>query len=380
MAQLYIDFSYDDNVKRSINSARSKLSSRINDYKGVRSSLSNMDSSTSNLSNANSYLRKKINALEDKYDKLGDFKKAVDNFNDNASSADKRVANRIKSESKAFYKREGIKDGIIYTVCSVLAESTEWLKSQAEAMFTKIVEGIKTTWEAVKKWYQENKYWIDVLIDVVVLVAAVAATIASGGVLGTVFALWGVAKATADLCFDVAAYGAYKSGDMELYEELSKSGMKEIMTYYGGDFGTGLYYGMEIASAIYGIYKIGSEVNTLRKDFKTLYKKPTTAMFHLSKDTKKAIIISDIKSIAFETLGIENLDKATGKLNFANIAKAGKWTIQTIDNIMTADNVGSLTVKSVSVTDTISSGFSDIRDLVNTISGSKVSVSAPAAA
>ena len=65
MAELYIDFSHDDNLKRSINSARNKLASRINDYKGVRSSLSNMDSSTSNLSSANSYLRKKINSLEE---------------------------------------------------------------------------------------------------------------------------------------------------------------------------------------------------------------------------------------------------------------------------------------------------------------------------
>lgn len=380
MAELYIDFSHDDNLKRSINSARSKLATRINDYKGVRSSLSKMDSSTSNLSSANSYLKKKINSLEEKHDKLGDFKNAVDNFNDNASSADKRVANRIKDESKAFYKREGIKDGIVYTVCSVFAEGAEWLKSQVEEFFTRIVEGIKSTWEAVKKWYQENKYWIDIVIDAVVLVVAIAAAITSGGVLAAAFALWGVAKATADLCFDVAAYCAYKDGDMERYQELSNSGMKEIMTYYGGDFGTGLYYGMEIASAVYGIYKIGKEVNTLRKDFSTLYKKPTTAMVHLSKETKKSIIISDIKSIAFETIGIENLDKATGNLNFTNVLKAGKWTIKTVDNILTSDNVGSLTIKSISITDTISSGFGDIRNLVNTISGSKVAVSVPTAA
>ena len=59
MALLNIDFSYDDNVKRSINSAKSSLSTRINDYTGIKRNLNNMSSSTGNLTTANTYIQKK---------------------------------------------------------------------------------------------------------------------------------------------------------------------------------------------------------------------------------------------------------------------------------------------------------------------------------
>ena len=120
----------------------------------------------------------------------------------------------------------------------------------------------------MKKWYEDNKYWFDILVDVVCVVAAAAAVLASGGVLASVFAVWGLAKAGTDLVFDVAAYGAYKDGDIELYEELSSSGLKEVMSYYLGDAGEYIYYGMEIASAIYGIYKIGKTTVKAFQDYK----------------------------------------------------------------------------------------------------------------
>ncbi len=61
----------------------------------------------------------------------------------------------------------------------------------------------------------------------------------------------------------------------------------------GGEY---LYYGMEIATAIYGIYKVGKNVSDIFKDYKTLYNGDgkRAAFFALSDETKRDIIKSDI--------------------------------------------------------------------------------------
>ena len=272
MALLNIDFSYDDNVKRSINSAKSSLSTRINDYTGIKRNLNNMSSSTGNLTTANTYIQKKINSLQSKYNKLENFRSAVTTFNTNAEAADQRVASRISTQTNQFYKREGIQTGILYAIGSAIGKGCEWLKGAIEAGFTAVVEGLKTCWENIKQWYNDNKYWIDVVIDAVCLVAAAAAFLTAGSWIAAAFAIWGMAKAVFDLGFDVAAYNAYKDGDMELYKELSSYGLKDVMIHYGGDVGGMIYYGMEIAAAVYGVYKIGKaavasfkEINNIKK-------------------------------------------------------------------------------------------------------------------
>ena len=157
MASLHIDFSYDDNVKRSINGAKSLISTRINDYSGIKRSINNMDSS-SNLTNANSYIQKKINSLENKKEKLDGFHRAVTNFNTNAEAADRRVANRINTQTNQFCKREGIKTGILYIIGSVIGKGVKWLKGEIEKAFDAFVTGIKTTWQIIKDVYEENKW------------------------------------------------------------------------------------------------------------------------------------------------------------------------------------------------------------------------------
>ena len=251
MAVINIDFSYDDNVKSSIKKAKSALQTRMNDYAGIKKDLNNISSSTSNLSSANSYIQKKINSLDSKYKKLDSFQNAITRFNDNAYNADKRVANKINTDTKQFYKRENIKTGIIYTIGSVIGSGINWLKGTAENIANTIKDAVSSAWAAVKKWYEDNKYWFDILVDVVCVVAAAATILASGGVLTTVFAVWGLAKAGTDFVFDVAAYGAYKDGDMELYEELSSSGLKEVISYHLGDAGEYIYYGNRFCNLWY---------------------------------------------------------------------------------------------------------------------------------
>lgn len=293
LASLNIDFSYDDNVKRSINGAKSSLSTRINDYAGIKRNLNNMSSSTGNLSTANTYIQKKINALQSKYDKLESFRTAVTNFNTNAEAADRRVANRINTETNQFYKREGIKTGILYTIGSVLGKGADWLRGKIEEAFDAFITGAKTVWTNIKQWYEDNKHWIDVVIDVVCVVAAIAAVIASGGVLATVFAVWGLAKASADLIYDSIALSYYNDGDMEKYEEMSKKGLKDFMKGTMGEFGEVLYYGMDIASIVFSAYKIG----TVIKDFST-GTKTFGAIIHEVVGTKGLKSVEGVKKVA----------------------------------------------------------------------------------
>lgn len=343
MASLHIDFGYDDNVKRNVTRAKNALDSRINDYGGIRNKLDNFSAGTSNLSTANTYLRKKINALEDKRDDLARFHAAVDTFDENASAADRRVADRIKREYKDFCKREGIQTGLGYEICRVIAEGIGALKDMAESFLAGVLEAVKNTWEIVKQWYKDNKHWIDIIVDAVVFVAAVVGVIASIATGGTaaaiIFGLWGVAKATTDLVFDCCALDAYNRGDMELYAKMSESGMKELMTYYMGDVGTALYYGMEIASFVYNVCELK----------KTIKGKPN--------DATKA-------DVAHKLIGTKAISKAPSKVakwntytNFQkNITKASvilgniSFGLKAGRNLLKEDKVADGVLRSISIT------------------------------
>lgn len=380
MASLNIDFSYDDNVKSSLKKAKRALQTRIDDYSGIKRNLNNISSSTGNLSTANSYIQKKINHLQTRYEKLDNFQGAIETFNRNAEDADKRVAKRINTETNQFYKREGIKTGILYSIGCVIGAGAKWLAGTAEKIIDSVGEFFANTWETVKKWYEDNKHWIDIVVDVIGVVAAVVgliATIVSGGtllalVVGIGVGVWGVAKSTADLVYDSMAYGAYKEGDMEKYEELSNSGLKEAMTQYMGDVGEYIYYGMEAVSAIYGIYKIGKTVGTVFKDYKTLYTNDSFMVAKLSDGLKKQIIISDIKNTIFKAVGITNLDAATGQLKVVNIISGINWTVSTGQKIFKTDSAGSFVMDTIKITSSFKKGYSNVKDIISKISNSKM--------
>ena len=115
MDVLFVDFSYDDNVKRSTRRIARRLSDRKSDYSGVKARLLSIQSNTGNITNANMYLEKKMRRLEEKHDKLTAFGKALDAFDDNARETDKRVAKRLEKQIKSFCKREGI-PGVFQTM------------------------------------------------------------------------------------------------------------------------------------------------------------------------------------------------------------------------------------------------------------------------
>lgn len=329
MAVINIDFSYDDNVKSSIRKAKSALQTRMNDYSGIKKNLNNISTPTGNLSSANTYIQKKINSLDSKYKKLDSFQNAITRFNDYAYDADKRVANRINTDTKQFYKRENIKTGIIYSLGSVIGKGVKWLKGKAEDIARTIVNAVSTAWAAVKKWYEDNKYWIDIVVDVVRIVGTVAALLVSGGgVLAAIFAGWELGKKGTELVFDAAAYGAYKDGDMELYEQLSKGNLKDILNDSGAT-GKYIYYGMEIASSVYNVYKIGKNTVKTFNDYSKYSQMFSPESF---KDVKRQII----KPYIYENL--------VGKV------KSTKFVLKTAKTWLGSDSVGIKVIKTFKIT------------------------------
>lgn len=376
MASLYIDFGYDDNVKRSINSAKRAINSRIGDYNGIINTVNNTSSDTNNLWNANSYIRKKRDKLQTKWDKLDSFHSKIKDFNEYASDKDKAVADRIKEETNDFYKRENIKTGFFYTVGCVVSDGWKWIKGTAETVWDAVCTGAKAVWKTIKEFYEKNKYWIDLLVDIVVVVAAVAALLASGGALAAVFATWGLLKASADLFYDGAAFKAYYfDKDEEKAKELSEKGMKEVCEYVAGDYGTMFYNGMEIASCVYSVCKIASSAKTIFKDFNKLYKNDHLLTAKLSDGLKKEIIISDIKSTLFKTIGIENLDAATGQNTATNIISGISWCVETTHAAVSSNDAGSFLKKSIKIVSVVDKGYTNTKELISTIrekcSGSK---------
>ena len=384
MASLYIDFSYDDNVKRSINSAKRAINSRISDYNGIINSVNNTSSDTSNLWNANTYIKKKRDKLQTKWDKLDSFHTKIKDFNEYASDKDKAVADRIKEETNDFYKRENIKTGFLYTVGCVVSDGWKWVKGKAEQAWDWVCKTAKSTWEAIKQFYEDNKYIIDLIIDVVCVVAAAAAlvaAIASGGALGIIFAVWGAADAVASLVYDGAALKAHNDGDEELAEELSNGGLKNVCEYYGGDVGVAIYHGMEIASAVYDITEFGKKaygsINKVNTKFKTADRVSSYASVDKIKGIKSRAVKQGIKEIVCEGIGVKYTKKtpfSSGSTKGVATYKNIEYGIKTVHKWVSSDDpVGKKTLKTFKITGKFVDVYENAVDGYNVIFNSSAS-------
>ncbi len=366
MASLYIDFGYDDNVKRSINSAKRAINSRISDYNGIINSVNNTRSETSNLWNANVYIKKKRDKLQTKWDKLDRFHTKISDFNEYASDKDKAVADRIKEETNRFYKRENIKTGFLYTVGCVVSDGWKWIKGAAETVWDAVCTGAKVVWKTIKKFYEDHKYLINLVVDTLIVIAEVAlliaAVAATGGIAAPalVFGIWGIADAFTDACFSAAAYGAHLAGKDDMAEKLSGKGLKDVAEHYLGDFGVLLYTGMEIASFAYDVTEFAERIGKVGKAGKKLWLS-RNADGVLNDDfvrcTRKNSIKEGIKFLVEDCIGIK-YTKSKGMNVLSNTKTALKqfknWTDSSEDS-----SVATKILKTFSIT---GKGYSFIKN------------------
>lgn len=331
MSELCINFAYDDNVKREINQLTRRLDSRIDDYRGVRNSIAGINSNTGNLYNANTYLDKKRGKLEEKTRKLERFKRALTDFNSHAESVDKEVANEIKASTKAFCREHGLGYGVFYTLGVWISDGVKWLKKGVEKVVSSVVNAVKGIWKAIKDFYERNKYLIQFVVDLVVtaaaivtFVAALGATIASGGagIPLLLAATWGLMKAGASTIYSGAALSAHNSGNDALAEELSGKGMKDVMQYWLGDTaGSLLYHGLNIAA-------FAVTAGSMIKDVKYLHSVDNVTSKYgniLTPETISGIQSSGKQVLIKLTTGFDFTSGSAKTVikNFSNLLKAG---------------------------------------------------------
>lgn len=264
MSTLCIDYGYESSFRRSIKTAKSELNKRVDDYENIANRARSIPSSTSNTSNCAYYAKKKYQQIQGKIDKLSTLDRQVDAFVEHVKEADKRVASRIKKDTKSFKKRTGIgknSKSLWASICEGIGDFFTWVGGEASEV-----------WNNVKQWYEDNKYWINIVVDVVLVVAAVAACIGTGGLVLAVNIFF-VVDSVCDLIYDgAAAYQYYVEGNETEAERLSGKGGKDAFMWigrqadnlFGTDFLEGtmgvIHTGLSICAIGYSFYKTGKQI------------------------------------------------------------------------------------------------------------------------
>ena len=254
----------ESSFRKSIKSAKSALNKRVDDYENIENRARNIPSNTNNCSNCAYYVKKKYQQLHGKINKLNTLNDKVEGFINDVKEVDKKVASRIKKDTKSFKKRTGIgknSKSIWASICEGFGDFFEW-----------VGEGVTEIWDNIKQWYEDNKYWINIVVDVVLVVVAVAACIGTGGLALAVGVFFAV-DAVCNLIYDgAAAYQYYVKGNEAEAERLADKGGKDAYMWVGRqldnalgtDFFEGamgvLHTGLSICAIGYSFYKTGLQI------------------------------------------------------------------------------------------------------------------------
>ena len=272
MSVLVVDYGMESSFTGAIKKAKSALNKRVDDYVNIENRIKSIPSNTNNCSNCAYFVKKKYQQIQEKVNTLHSLNEQVVSFIDNVKETDRHVASRIKSETKYFNKRTGIGK----TNKSILASICEDIGDLFEFIAEDVAEFLETTKRNIKQWYEENKYWISIVVDVVCIVGAVAICVSTGGIALAV-AIFGLVDNACDLYYDVLAYMYHRDGNEAEAERLSEKGGKDAFMWvgrqydnlFGTDFCEGVmgavHTGMSIFAIGYSFYKAGTN---LLKDFK----------------------------------------------------------------------------------------------------------------
>lgn len=285
MSALIINYRQLNNLTSTARSLSRKLSSRMDDYSGIRKGMSGIYSSRNNISQANYFIQKKNDRLQEKKDKIDTFIIKVSDFKREAFEADRRVARRISSDTKSFKKVNNISISFFSAIGLVI-------ENKARSWFGRdTVNAIKSSYRnikyVIKDWYHDKggKYIVNIVVDtakVVLAVAAFVALVASGaGFAALFFAGFSIYNAATTYGYDIAAASTYHStGNRSIADRIDAKGGREFAMATNGiraeiiamilhqdreafrkggeALGSLIYDGISVAAAVYSIYKIGS--------------------------------------------------------------------------------------------------------------------------
>lgn len=319
MAVLSVELNYLPGVQSSIAGVVSQLESRKSDYEGAINKVNRIGAST----DCNIYLKKKNQQLQDKIDKLNNFKSRVSNFSANVKAADQRVATHVRDESAAFYETVGIKTG--------------W-----QAAVEAIKDFAVNAWETVKEFYQKHKYVIDLIVDIVFVAAAIVSLGAASGFVAVFFAGFALAQALGDVFTSSIVLGYHIAGNDEQAGVWAERGLKDGAKMIFGEQAGGIIYDLlSLASVTYSAAKLGKNL------FKSIDLRNTNSISVLGRFTNAGKEILGIKTSGMSTslkalgtciklkafLGLKSVDAARNILIGCDVVKNVKTTVKVIDSI-----------------------------------------------
>ena len=220
MATLWVHDGFEAELKRKVNSYTDELQGIRKRYDSALDIVGKYGSSAVNTCEI--YLKKRRAALNSAADKAESIQRTATSYVDGVVSRDKELSKSIHKQAYSFYQKKGIGP----------QADTGWARfkygvaTTAEDFFTDTVKFFEDLAESIKAFYEEHKYIINLVLDALMIVGAIALFTVSGGTLiGVICAIgatWALSKAVYETVMDTGALIAHYSGDEAMAEELSE--------------------------------------------------------------------------------------------------------------------------------------------------------------
>ena len=154
MGEMIINYSKLNGLSNTAKKAADRYNKRINQLEGFRKKLDELDTlNTGNLNQANLQIKNRINECINKKEKMTIFKQKIDELENEALNSDRKVAKRIKQDSKYFKVKNNIKTGIGTHILVYLNQSKYNPINKLE-FITKLITGCTT--EQFREAINEN--------------------------------------------------------------------------------------------------------------------------------------------------------------------------------------------------------------------------------
>ena len=233
MATLWVCEGYEKAFNRKISAYTDKLEDIQAQY---TKSMKYVNSYTgdSQVDNTCVYLKKRKKALQASIDEAEALKKRVNSYASTVLAADRTVADSVHKKAYSFYQKKGIgpRSDAWYDKAGYTIQTT------AEDFYHDALGTAARIVDSIHEFYEENKYLINIGLDIVKLMGTVAlfttATLTGPiGIACAIGATWAATKAVYELSSDTVAAIAWMDGDLELAEEYANRTLAGDLISFG---------------------------------------------------------------------------------------------------------------------------------------------------
>ena len=325
MATLWVHEGFEKDLKRKVSSYTDELDSIRKRYDSALGIVGKYGGSA--VSSCEIYLKKRRAALNSAADKAESIQRTATSYVDGVVSRDKELSKSIHKQAYSFYQKKGIGP----------QADTGWARfkygvaTTAEDFFTDTVKFFEDLAESIKAFYEEHKYIINLVLDALMIVGAIALFTVSGGpligVICAIGATWALSKAVYETVMDTGALIAHYSGDEAMAEELSERTLSGDIVDLGEamDEKWGTHFTEVIKGGLIGLEacEFVAEMAKVGRDVKKIFNLDEKHSLQLAKASKRtwAQNLGDLKKIKW------GATKATPRLKSAlNWCKFGLYT------------------------------------------------------